>query len=1301
MATLVLSAAGMAAGTTIGGGAFGLASATIGRAAGAMLGRALDQRLVGAGSEAVETGRVDTFRLTGASEGAPMGQVFGRMRVGGQVIWATQFLESSQTSGGGKGAPRGPRTTSYSYSVSLAVAVSEGPILGLGRIWADGQEVSISDLNMRVYTGASDQLPDPKIEAVEGAGEAPAFRGTAYVVFEDLQLNAFGNRVPQFSFEVLRAGDLASETSISEAVKAVALMPGTGEYALATRPVFYTRGAGQSVVVNINSPSAKADLLTSLDTLSIEAPNVQSTSLIVSWFGDDLRCGECTLKPKVEQKTEDSPQMPWVVNGVSRGNAQEVPSDGERVIYGGTPADASVREAIQALKDAGQATLFYPFILMEQLEGNTLPNPYADEPGQPVLPWRGRITLSTAPGRSGSPDRTAQAESEVAAFFGNAQPGDFAANGESVSYSGPAEWSYRRFILHYAHLCASAGGVDAFCIGSEMRALGYIRGSDDSFIAVEALRALAADVRTILGPETKISYAADWSEYFGYQPQDGSGDRYFHLDALWADPAIDFVGIDNYMPLSDWRDGEDHADAAWGSIHNLEYLKSNVAGGEGYDWYYHSIDAREAQIRTPITDDGESEPWVYRYKDIEGWWRNNHHDRINGVRQATPTGWEPMLKPIWFTEFGCAAIDKATNQPNKFLDPKSSESDLPRYSTGRRDDLIQLQYLRAVTEYYEDPANNPVSTVYEAPMIDMTRAHAWAWDARPFPWFPTNSALWSDGENYAKGHWLNGRTVSQPLSAVVEEICRRSGVTDVDTSQLVGLVRGYSIPDIGTGRAALQPLMVAYGFDAVERDGVLTFFNRSGKVLKGIEAETLARGDDDAPVVDHSRDSQAETIGRAALRYVEAGGSFGQRTTEAILPDEPSFTVSQTSMPLALTQSEAKTTVERWLVEARVARDTARFTLPPSQSDVGAGDVVELSVENETALYRVDRIEDYGARAVEAVRIDPASFELADEVEDSTSLAPFVPPTPVLPLYLDLPLLTGDEIEHTPHIAVTASPWPGLVALYRTPTGNDYTLAKTIDAPAVIGVLETPLQAACGAVLDTGAPVRVKLSSGALSSVDMAGLLAGGNLAALGSGEDDAWEVFQFQTATLVDTDTYEISLRLRGQQGSEGQMPAEWPVGTMFVLLTSAVSQVDYPSSLRNVAQTYRVGPSGRPYDDPSYLETTRAFSGAGLRPFAPVHLRADQSGSDIDLSWIRRTRIDGDQWEVAEVPLGETDERYAIRILQGATLIRETTTTAPAWTYSAALQSSDGLSAPFTVEVAQISERFGPGSPARLEIV
>ena len=87
----------------------------------------------------------------------------------------------------------------------------------------------------------------------------------------------------------------------------------------------------------------------------------------------------------------------------------------------------------------------------------------------------------------------------------------------SVLYTGPSEWKYRRFILHYAHLCVAAGGVESFCIGSELRSLTQIRSGAASFPMVQALIALAADVKSILGPSTKISYAADWSEYFGYQ----------------------------------------------------------------------------------------------------------------------------------------------------------------------------------------------------------------------------------------------------------------------------------------------------------------------------------------------------------------------------------------------------------------------------------------------------------------------------------------------------------------------------------------------------------------------------------------------------------------------------------------------------------------------------------------------------------------------------------------------------------------------------------------------------------------
>jgi hypothetical protein len=271
MATILLSAAGAAIGGAVGGTGAGLSSVVIGRAIGATLGRAIDERLFGAGSDPVETGRVSQFRLTKASEGEPIAQVFGRTRVGGQVIWSTQFLETSQTTGGGgKGAPRQPMVTRYSYSVSVAIALCEGEITSVARVWADGEEVSPLDLNMTVYRGTPDQAPDPLMEAVEGAGRVPAYRGTAYVVMENIQLERFGNRVPQFSFEVIRAeqpGGPEYADDPSQLVRGVALMPGTGEYSLAASPVNYSGGLGDIRAANTHTPSGQTDLLTSLAAL--------------------------------------------------------------------------------------------------------------------------------------------------------------------------------------------------------------------------------------------------------------------------------------------------------------------------------------------------------------------------------------------------------------------------------------------------------------------------------------------------------------------------------------------------------------------------------------------------------------------------------------------------------------------------------------------------------------------------------------------------------------------------------------------------------------------------------------------------------------------------------------------------------------------------------------------------------------------------------------------------------------------------------------------------------------------------
>ena len=658
----------------------------------------------------------------------------------------------------------------------------------------------------------------------------------------------------------------------------------------------------------------------------------------------------------------------------------------------------------------------------------------------------------------------------------------------------------------------------------------------------------------------------------------------------------------------------------------------------------------------------------------------------------------PQFDAAWVDEFGCAAINKGTNEPNKFLDPKSSESVLPNYSDGRRDDLIQMQYLRAMIDFWRDPANNPLSSEYNAPMVDMDRAHVWAWDARPFPQFPATMEVWADGDNYARGHWITGRVSSQPLSSVVAEICARSDVPSIDVNGLYGLVRGFSVADVSTGRAAIQSLMLAYGFDAVERDGVLRFSMRDGLADATLGNDDFAVGEEFDGWVETQRITEAEIAGRVRFNYVEAEGDYEARAVEAIFPDEETHGVAQSELALALTRSEGQQIVERWLAESRVARDGARFALPPSRGHLGAGDVVDLG---DRGRYRIDQVERAGAIAIEAVRVEPSVYEPSDEAEERVTPRSFIAPVPVYPLFMDLPLMSGEEVAHQPHLAVTASPWPGSAAVYASESDAGYELNSLIAARSVIGRTQTALGAAAPGVWDRGAPLRVKVAGGALSSVTQERLFNGANLMAIGDGSSDRWELFQFATANLVAPGIYDLTLRLRGQAGTEKAGPTGWPAGSFVVLMNGAPKQIDLSLSARDLARHYRIGPSRRGYDDPSYTHIVQAFAGIGLRPLSPVHLRARRDAAgDLGVTWLRRTRIDGDTWSGLDVPLGEANEAYVLRVVQGGTVVRENTLGQTDWTYPVGMQAADGVTAPYEIHVAQVSEAFGPGPFERIAI-
>jgi hypothetical protein len=206
---------------------------------------------------------------------------------------------------------------------------------------------------------------------------------------------------------------------------------------------------------------------------------------------------------------------------------------------------------------------------------------------------------------------------------------------------------------------------------------------------------------------------------------------------------------------------------------------------------------------------------------------------------------------------------------------------------------------------------------------------------------------------------------------------------------------------------------------------------------------------------------------------------------------------------------------------------------------------------------------------------------------------------------------------------------------------------------------------------------------------------------AIGDGSSGTWELFQFRDAELVGPSTYLLSHRLRGQLGTDALMPPVWPAGSWVVALDGTPKQIELTSAQRRSARHFRIGPSARGYDDPAYVHLSEAFDGIGLRPYAPVHLRAAVlAGGDLALSWIRRTRVDGDQWEPPEIPLGEERESYRIRVIDAGAILREETVSAPSWIYNAAQQAVDGAALPLTFEVAQISARFGAGLGRRLTV-
>lgn len=1286
MATLLLQVAGQALGTALGGPIGG----ALGSALGGIAGAAIDQTLLGqSGAKRVAGPRLKEMTGLAATEGAPIPRIYGRARLGGQLIWATRFEEEARSTirrsrSGGKSAPAQKTVeTSYAYYANLAIGLCEGPISFVRRIWADGRELDRSTLSMRLHRGDAAQSPDPLILAKEG-GEAPAYRGLAYVVFERFPLADYGNRIPQFSFEIVRA--VAGPAAM---LRAVTMIPGAGEFVYEARPVMHEPEPGVSRSLSRNQLFGGADIDASLAQLRALCPKLRRVSLVVSWFGDDLRAGSCSIAPRVELALKPTAGAEWGVAGLGRGEARVVSQIEGRPAFGGTPSDDSVIALIRKLRrDHGLEVVLYPFIMMDVPAGNGLPDPRTGASGQPAFPWRGRITAA------------GDVAGAVAAFLGSVRPDDFAESDGGITCRKPQEWSFRRLVLHCAALARAAGGVDGFIIGSELVGLTHLRAGEDHPM-VSGLIALAQDLRSML-PGTALTYAADWTEY-GASVRSGGLDIDFPLDPLWACPAIDAIGIDFYPPLSDWRDTGDHADAAHASgAADLDYLRERLTAGEAYDWYYPDAAARAAQRRLPITDGAHGKPWIFRPKDLAGWWTNPHLTRRGGA-ETGPTAFVPGAKPIWLTEAGIPAVDKGANSPNVFPDAHSSEGGLPFFSSGARDDLVQARALEAILSGFDPacagfvPERNPVHPGSGLRMVDPASIFLWAWDARPFPAFPDLSGIWADGAQYETGHWLNGRLEGASLDRLVGAILADFGLPAADELRIDGFADGYVLDRPMSARAALEPLAALFGFDAVMSGGRLRFHGRGGRVARALSPEDWLPDRDGSPFqLRRAQDTELP----CELRLGFSDGQHDYRAAAARSRRLAGASRRETAIETALVTrpAEAQRLADQRLQEIWASRETLEIALSPRCIDLEPGDVVSVPVAGGRRLYRLTSIADSATRRASARAVEPAIYEAA--------AGPAAPPAPRLPpplpgrpyiVPLDWPIARGA----TPpllSIAAFASPWPGALAVWQAAAGGDFSLLRTIETASILGETLTELRPGPLWRSDRHAVLDIRLRGGILASVPQEAALAGANALALLDAAGDI-EIVTAARVELIGNQIFRLSGLLRGLGGSEAAAARVLPAGSRIVVLDGAAATLTDRLSDIGQPRRYRIGPVQRDPADPEMVEHSLVVTGRALRPLSPLHPRARRGPAGIAIGWIRRTRFDGDSWELEQPPLGEDSEAYELSLYDGARLVRTLETSTPGWTYAAELELADFGAAQqaLSLAIAQTSRVMGRGEEWR----
>lgn len=277
------------------------------------------------------------------------------------------------------------------------------------------------------------------------------------------------------------------------------------------------------------------------------------------------------------------------------------------------------------------------------------------------------------------------------------------------------------------------------------------------------------------------------------------------------------------------------------------------------------------------------------------------------------------------------------------------------------------------------------------------------------------------------------------------------------------------------------------------------------------------------------------------------------------------------------------------------------------------------------------------------------------------------------------------------YVAVNAQPWGHNYAIQSSPALEGYSFRGLGDQPASIFQLLSPVENGPIGRWDYATKIHLKTDGTSLQSIDKVLVFGGENTLAIET-RRGGWELVQFLNAELVGEKEWILDGILRGQLGTNLETSQGADSGANVVLIDDSVVKIDVPLHEIGLELNWLIGTSNEPVSDKTHEKNTFACAGINARPLSPVHGKVVEiSNGDIQLNWIRRSRLNSDSWEVPQTPLDELHERYNVAIKsEEGMVLREVISDQSSVTYLNEDRLADfgSATAPVSFHISQLSD-------------